>query len=85
MLYSYVVAIDSEPTKVTATATLSSKFQISIPKAVREQQHWQAGQEFVFIPKGKGVLVMPVPERKQLAGIARGANAGGYRDRLDRA
>jgi hypothetical protein len=27
----------------------------------------EAGQEFVFIPKGKGVLVMPVPELDQLA------------------
>jgi hypothetical protein len=40
--------------------------------------------EFVFIPKGKGVLVMPVPELKQLAGIAKGANKDGYRDRRDR-
>lgn len=69
---------------MNATATLSSKFQISIPKIVREEQHWEAGQEFVFIPKGEGVLVMPVPALKELAGIARGANAGGYRDREDR-
>lgn len=69
---------------MSATATLSSKFQISIPKAVREQQHWEAGQEFVFIPKGQGVLMMPVPERGQLAGIARGAGTDGYRDRKDR-
>ena len=67
-----------------ATATLSSKYQISIPKAVREAQHWEAGQEFVFIPKGKGVLVMPVPELAQLAGIAKGASKQGYRDRQDR-
>lgn len=66
------------------TATLSSKFQISIPKAVREEQCWQAGQEFVFIPKGKGVLIMPVPELEQLAGIAKGARADNYRDREDR-
>ncbi|MDR0673298.1 MAG: AbrB/MazE/SpoVT family DNA-binding domain-containing protein [Zoogloeaceae bacterium] len=69
---------------MTATATLSSKFQISIPKAVREEQHWQAGQEFVFIPKGKGVLLMPVLELEQLAGIARDACTDGYRDRKDR-
>ena len=43
-----------------------------------------AGQEFVFIPKGMGVLVMPVPEFKQLAGIAKGARKDGYRDRKDR-
>jgi len=66
------------------TATLSSKFQISIPKTVRETQHWQAGQEFVFIPKGQGVLMMPVPELKQLAGIARGARTDNIRDRADR-
>lgn len=69
---------------MTATATLSSKFQISIPKAVRDEVRWKAGQEFVFIPKGKGVLVMPVPEFAELAGIAKGARNEGYRDRKDR-
>lgn len=69
---------------MATTATLSSKFQISIPKAVRDEQRWQAGQEFVFIPKGQGVLVMPVPELKALAGIAKGACKDGYRDREDR-
>jgi AbrB family looped-hinge helix DNA binding protein len=69
---------------MAATATLSSKFQISIPKTVRDGLHWKPGQEFVFIPKGKGVLVMPVPELDQLAGIAKGARTEGYRDRKDR-
>ena len=52
------------------TAKLSAKFQISIPKAVRNARKWKAGQEFAFIPKGTGVLLVPVPERKELAGIA---------------
>ena len=69
---------------MAATAKLSSRFQISIPKAVREEQHWEVGQEFVFIPKGKGVLLMPVPELEQLAGIAKGARKDDYRDREDR-
>ncbi len=69
---------------MNTTATLSSKFQISIPKAVRDAQRWQSGQEFVFIPKGKGVLVMPVPEMRELAGLAKGARTTGYRDRKDR-
>ena len=67
-----------------ATATLSTKFQISIPKAVREELHWEAGLEFVFIPKGKGVLMVPVPEFQQLGGMAKGARSTGYRDRKDR-
>ena len=70
---------------MAATATLSSKFQISIPKAVREEQHWQSGQEFVFIPKGKGVMLMPVPALDQLVGLAKGASTGNVRDRKDRA
>lgn len=69
---------------MAVSATLSSKYQISIPKTVRDEQHWEAGQEFAFIPKGKGVLVMPVPELEQLAGLAKGAKRGGYRDRKDR-
>ncbi len=57
---------------------------MSTPKAVREKQQWRAGQEFVFILKGKGVLVMPVPELDQLAGIAKGSRADDCRDRKDR-
>lgn len=65
-------------------ATLSSKFQISVPKAIRTAQNWGVGQVFTFIPKGSGVLLIPVPERGALQGIARGARAEAYRDRADR-
>lgn len=66
------------------TAILSSKFQISIPKAVRAARQWKAGQQFAFIPKGTGVLLVPVPELTELSGIAKGAKARDYRDRKDR-
>jgi AbrB family looped-hinge helix DNA binding protein len=66
------------------TATLSTKFQISIPKTVREARNWKAGQRFAFIPKGAGMLLVPVPDREDLQGIAKGANPEGYRDRKDR-
>jgi len=69
---------------MSLTATLSSEFHIAIPKAVREERQWRAGQEFVFVPKGEGVLLIPVLELKHLAGIARGADKSGYRDREDR-
>jgi AbrB family looped-hinge helix DNA binding protein len=67
------------------TARLSSKFQISIPKSVRVGRSWQVGQEFAFIPKGEGLLLVPVPRVEALAGLARGATAEDYRDRADRA
>ena len=67
------------------TATLSSKFQISIPKAIRATQHWEAGLTFAFIPKGSGVLLAPIPKRETLKGLAKGAKPANYRDRSDRA
>ncbi len=66
------------------TTRLSAKFQISIPKEVRAAKQWRAGQEFAFVPKGEGVLLVPVPRREELAGFARGARAEDYRDRNDR-
>jgi AbrB family looped-hinge helix DNA binding protein len=66
------------------TAKLSAKFQISIPKTVRTARRWKAGQEFAFIPKGEGVLLVPVPKLEDLAGLARGATPEDYRDRTDR-
>ncbi|MBN9304213.1 MAG: AbrB family transcriptional regulator [Devosia sp. 67-54] len=66
------------------TTRLSSKFQISIPKSVREENGWRAGQEFAFIPRGKGVVLVPIPTLEELRGIARGADPTGYRDREDR-
>lgn len=68
----------------TGTATLSTKFQISIPKAVRAAQRWQAGQVFAFIPKGAGMMLVPVPKVEDLVGLARGAKPEEYRDRTDR-
>jgi len=85
VLSSYDLSIDWNIVMRTKnTATLSAKFQISIPKAVRAPRHWQAGQEFAFIPKGEGVLLVPVPKPEDLAGLARGARAEDYRDRTGR-
>lgn len=66
---------------VREMAKLSSNFRITIPKAVRAARGWKAGQVFAFVPKGRGLLLIPVPSRESLAGIARGARAGGFRDR----
>jgi AbrB family looped-hinge helix DNA binding protein len=67
-----------------STSTLSSKYQVSIPKALRQRLSWRPGQKLAFIAKADGVLMVPIPEREALAGMARGANTEGYRDRDDR-
>lgn len=66
------------------TTTLSSKYQISIPKAVRESQNWKPGQVFAFVPKDGGYVLVPVPDIEDLFGIAKGACPDNYRDRQDR-
>ena len=69
---------------MTAIAKLSEKFQISIPKEIREAQDWRAGQRFAFVPHGRSLLLVPVPSRDELFGIAAGANPDDVRDRRDR-
>ena len=66
------------------STTLSAKFQIAIPKEVREAQNWKAGQEFAFIPKDGGYLLVPCPTIQDLRGRAKGATITNYRDRKDR-
>jgi AbrB family looped-hinge helix DNA binding protein len=77
--------IDRQKVKrMSAIATVSSKFQISIPKEVREQMALRPGEKVAFIAKPEGFLIVPVPKREDLAGMARGADIEGYRDRNDR-
>ena len=66
------------------TTTLSSKYQISIPKEVRSEMGWKAGQKFAFIPKGHGVTLVPIPTIDDLGGIAKGVDPSDFRDKSDR-
>ena len=65
------------------SAKLSPKLTLSIPKDVLEQQKWAEGQEFVFLLKGKNVLLVPVPKRGEMFGTARGAPQRGYCSRKE--
>jgi hypothetical protein len=51
---------------------------------VREEQHWQFCQQFVFIPKGKGALMMSVPSFDRIKGIAAGMDSFDFKSRDDR-
>jgi AbrB family looped-hinge helix DNA binding protein len=66
------------------SARVSSKFQISIPKAVRDEAGVRAGQDYVFVPKGKNLLLVRVPTREQMFGLFKGADNSDVRDHTDR-
>ena len=69
---------------MTNAAALFAKFQISIPREVCKARGWKVGQELALIPKASGVLLVPVSEREQLAGVAKGTEPENFRDRKDR-
>ena len=63
------------------SATLSSKFQISVPKEIREALRLKAGQKVVFLRVGNSVRLVPQRPLSELMGIAKGADTSNYRDR----
>jgi AbrB family looped-hinge helix DNA binding protein len=65
------------------TVTLSSKYQIVIPKEIRELLKLRPGQKLAFIPSGGSVKLVRVPELEEQWGIAKGSPPF-ERDRSDR-
>ena len=63
------------------TATLSSKYQISIPKEIRDSMNLKPGQKLAFLCIGKSVRLMPQPKLEDLLGIGKGGDSSNYRDR----
>jgi len=66
------------------SAKLSSKFQLAIPKAIRDQLDLKAGQQFTLIAKGDIIELVPVRSLIAARGSFKGCNPNGYRDRQDR-
>ena len=63
---------------------VSSKFQIVIPKAVRERMNLTPGQEMGVIEKGGIAHLVPLKSLEELQGIAKDADIKGYREKQDR-
>ncbi len=70
--------------KIMHLATLSEKFQICIPKALREELNLRSGQQFIFIAKGSVLHLVPKKALKDIKGMLKGSNTENYRDRKDR-
>ena len=47
-----------------ATITLSSKGQVVIPKEIRDELHWESGQELTIETTESGVLLKSRPSKK---------------------
>lgn len=60
-----------------STATLSSDYQIALPKEVREAMHLHPGQEFELVTSGPAIQLIPKLSADELkASIAAGIASG---------
>ena len=65
---------------------LSSKFQLSIPKAIRNEQGLEAGQQFTIITRGDIIELIPLKPILSARGMLARSDyhSSDYRDRVDR-
>jgi len=66
------------------SSTISSKFQIVIPREIREQFKLKPGQKVVFIPYRKSLRVVIVPPIEEAYGSLPGIDTSIERDEEDR-
>ncbi len=62
------------------TVTVSPKFQVVIPLAVRQRLKLQAGTKLMVVDFNGGLRLMPLRSAAELRGIARGINPDIARD-----
>jgi AbrB family looped-hinge helix DNA binding protein len=63
--------------------TISSKYQVVIPREVREKFDLKPGQKILFIPYNKTLRVVIVPPIEQARGMFKGIDASGLREEED--
>ena len=67
-----------------ATATISSKYQIVIPKGVRQEVPIRVGQVLHVIAKGGVITLIPDRPLSELRGLMRDSDTSATREKADR-
>ncbi len=67
-----------------ASVTISPKYQVVIPKGVREKLKLKPGQKIAVIEKNGVVHMIPLKHWKELRGIAKGVDTKDLRDEEER-
>jgi AbrB family looped-hinge helix DNA binding protein len=63
--------------------TISSKYQVVIPREVRKQFNLKPGQKLMFIPYNGTLRVVVVPPIKKARGMLKGMNTDNIREEVD--
>ena len=64
--------------------TISSKYQVVIPKPAREHLNLKPKQKLTVIEKDRMLILIPHVSLEELRGIASDADTEGYREKKDR-
>ena len=67
-----------------ARTKISPKYQVVIPKEVRERMGLKPGQEMQVISKGGLVILVPERPIASLRGFVKGVKTDGLREKKDR-
>jgi AbrB family looped-hinge helix DNA binding protein len=66
------------------TVTISSKYQVVIPRSIREQFDLTPGKKIMFIPYNETLRVVIVPPIEQAQGMFEGIDTNPQREKEDR-
>jgi AbrB family looped-hinge helix DNA binding protein len=66
------------------TVTMSSKYQIVIPREIREKHQLKPGKKFIVMSIGDRIELVPEKSMKEMRGILRGMDTDIDREREDR-
>jgi AbrB family looped-hinge helix DNA binding protein len=67
-----------------ANVRVSSRYQVVIPKAIREGLSLRPGQYMQVIRKGDAIFLVPDRPLAAFRGILRGVSMAGFREKTDR-
>lgn len=67
-----------------STTTISPKYQVVIPKDIREKLHLKSGQKMTVVTKGGLVYLIPERPLASLKGFIKGMQTSGLREDEDR-
>jgi len=70
--------------KTMETVTLSTKYQLVLPRRAREHIRARPGMRFTVVDKGGVVFLIPERPMRDYRGVARGATRRGLREKKDR-
>jgi bifunctional DNA-binding transcriptional regulator/antitoxin component of YhaV-PrlF toxin-antitoxin module len=66
------------------TATLSTKYQLVLPRRAREHLQLRPGMKFTVMSKGGVIFLVPERPIRQYRGLAKGTRTRGLREKKDR-